>query len=226
MLGTCLWFGLAAGLAERLLYVWFPGTVGGNDLWYAAWADLLFFLAIGIPVLLIGLFAWRARLLGVTVFLCAALLALDCLVVAWPPFGHRAWQMALLSGGALLAAALVTVLFTRFSRQLAALLRVTLLPLVVYAVLYLGGGVWWARHQERREAAALHAAPGSPNVLLIIMDAVGANHLSTYGYSRNTSPHLSELAARGLLFERAVAPSSWTLPSHASMLTGRLPSEH
>src|SRR6185437_12462080 len=44
VLATCLWFGIVAGLTERLLYFLFPRPVGGNDLWYDALADLLLFL--------------------------------------------------------------------------------------------------------------------------------------------------------------------------------------
>lgn len=225
-LAICLWFGILAGIAERILYHFFPGTTGGNDLWYDALADLLFFAALSVPLLLAGLLGWRRYLSRVSFFFCSALFALDCLFVVWPPFGHRLGQMALLSGGALATAVLATALFLRFPARLLAWGRVTLPVLILYALLYLGGGAWRAHHEEAVRTAALHSRSGSPNVLLIIMDAVGANHLSTYGYERNTSPYLTELAARGVLFEKAVAPSSWTLPSHASMLTGRLPTEH
>jgi arylsulfatase A-like enzyme len=67
--------------------------------------------------------------------------------------------------------------------------------------------------------------PNSPNVLIIIVDTLRADHLSPYGYSRDTSPYLTKLAQQGVLFENAIAPSSWTLPSHASMLTGLYPHE-
>jgi arylsulfatase A-like enzyme len=53
-----------------------------------------------------------------------------------------------------------------------------------------------------------------------------ADHLSSYGYSRNTSPYIDRIAKEGSLFENAIAPSSWTQPSHASLLTGRYTYEH
>ena len=68
-------------------------------------------------------------------------------------------------------------------------------------------------------------SPGSPNVLLIVLDTVAADHLSLYGYERPTSPTMVELAERGIRFDRVQATSSWTLPSHASMFTGRWPHE-
>ena len=67
--------------------------------------------------------------------------------------------------------------------------------------------------------------PGSANVLLVVLDTVAAEHLSLYGYARPTSPTMAELAERGVRFERAQSSSSWTLPSHASLFTGRWPHE-
>ena len=64
-------------------------------------------------------------------------------------------------------------------------------------------------------------APGSPNVLLIVMDSVAAGHLALHGYERATSTTLGEVAERGIRFESARAACSWTLPSHATMFTGR-----
>lgn len=58
------------------------------------------------------------------------------------------------------------------------------------------------------------------HVVLISIDTLRADHLSCYGYGRPTSPALDALAAEGARFERCVASSSWTLPSHLTMLTG------
>ncbi len=55
---------------------------------------------------------------------------------------------------------------------------------------------------------------------------MGADHLSLHGYNRPTSPTIDELAARGIRFNQVRATSSWTLPSHASMFTGKWPHEH
>ena len=67
--------------------------------------------------------------------------------------------------------------------------------------------------------------PGSPNVLLVTLDSVCADHLRLHGYSRETSYTLEQLATHGIRFDRARSTSPWTLPSHASMFTGRLPHE-
>lgn len=65
-----------------------------------------------------------------------------------------------------------------------------------------------------------------PNIILICLDTLRADHLGCYGYDRNTSPNIDRLVTEGVLFERAIAPSSWTVPSHASMFTGLHPSVH
>ena len=64
---------------------------------------------------------------------------------------------------------------------------------------------------------------GQRNVILISLDTLRADHLGTYGYTRNTSPNLDRLAENGLVFEQAMSASHWTLPSHAAMLTGKDP---
>jgi arylsulfatase A-like enzyme len=61
---------------------------------------------------------------------------------------------------------------------------------------------------------------------VITLDTLRADHVSAYGYERQTTPNIDRLAHGGVLFEHAIANSSWTLPSHASLLTGRLPHEH
>jgi len=65
-----------------------------------------------------------------------------------------------------------------------------------------------------------------PNIILITCDTTRLDHLSCYGYHRKTSPHLDLLAKEGQRFERAVAVSSWTLPTHASLFTGLYPATH
>lgn len=70
------------------------------------------------------------------------------------------------------------------------------------------------------------AAAPSPSVLLISIDTLRADHLGSYGYHRPTSPVLDLLAGEGVRFSSAFSASSWTLPSHMSLLTSRYPQEH
>jgi len=65
-----------------------------------------------------------------------------------------------------------------------------------------------------------------PNVLLITLDSLTASHMSCYGYERETSPHIDAFAKQATLFRKAIATSPWTLPTHASIMTGKFPFEH
>jgi arylsulfatase A-like enzyme len=64
------------------------------------------------------------------------------------------------------------------------------------------------------------------HLIVIAIDTLRADHLGCYGYDRATSPTLDALAQRGMLFERAIATAPWTLPSFASMFSGRMPTRH
>jgi arylsulfatase A-like enzyme len=68
--------------------------------------------------------------------------------------------------------------------------------------------------------------PARPHVILVSIDTLRADHLGCYGYARDTSPRLDELARDAVVFRQAIAQAPSTLPSHASMLTSLLPSHH
>lgn len=65
-----------------------------------------------------------------------------------------------------------------------------------------------------------------PSIVLISIDTLRADHLGCYGYKRDTSPRIDRLARQGVVFRNCLATSSWTKPSHASMLTGLYPNVH
>ena len=68
--------------------------------------------------------------------------------------------------------------------------------------------------------------PRLPNVIILILDTARAQSFSGYGYARQTTPHLDALAAESVLYEQAIAPGCWSLPSQVSLLTGVFPSTH
>lgn len=133
------------------------------------------------------------------------------------------WSSLLLTIG-------LTVQYTRFvGRRLEGFLRFARIttPLLAGAVLALAlatsGAQAWS---ELRSTATLPPPPSNAqNVLLIVWDTVRAQNLSLQGYRRPTTPNLERFAARGAHFQNAFATSSWTLPSHASLFTGRWPHE-
>ncbi|TMA80612.1 MAG: hypothetical protein E6J77_18195, partial [Deltaproteobacteria bacterium] len=75
-------------------------------------------------------------------------------------------------------------------------------------------------------ACACRAPDPRPDVVVIVLDAVRADHLSAYGYARPTTPVIDALANAGVLYRRAISAGTWTVPGHASLLTGRLPTSH
>jgi arylsulfatase A-like enzyme len=81
--------------------------------------------------------------------------------------------------------------------------------------------------QEALSVAEYGDVRGEPyHIILISLDALRQDHVSCYGYHRETTLALDALAGEGTLFLNAFAQSPWTLPSHATVLTGLYPSSH
>ncbi len=226
------WFGLITGLVEgaemfgfqRLGWLNFTVAelnVSREILWIAPIFDLALFLVIGGVLAIAAAVIPRLSAAKVSLFLFSFLALYD-----WIGLSGR-FRLSV----SLLLSAGLAVSFTRWAlKRDSAVLRTMRrsLPWVAAAVLLLAGGIELGqRIAEARELAALSpAASGAPNLLIVVMDTVRADHLSAYGYSRATSPNFDRLAREGALFENAISTSSWTLPAHASLLTGRLPHEH
>lgn len=97
------------------------------------------------------------------------------------------------------------------------MVRITTIAIVM-ALALLGAMFWVSTLPERRVAG--------PNLVLIVLDTVRYDRTSLGRSDRDTTPFLRELATRGVSFTSARSPAEWTLPAHASLFTGRLPSEH
>jgi arylsulfatase A-like enzyme len=67
------------------------------------------------------------------------------------------------------------------------------------------------------------SSPSPPNVLLILVDTLRADHLGAYGYHRNTSPNLDSIAQRGIVVDAAQSVAPWTNPAIVSLFTGLYP---
>jgi arylsulfatase A-like enzyme len=218
---VAVWFALLSGFAEvaRLalgrfvLHQYVHRSL--QAVWTTPVAHLLLF-ALPMLVLVAVALARRRAPFRTSVFVFAALAALAVLLGV-PRLA--AWAAALLAVG-------VATQLVRFAaRREAFCLRLVrrtapalLVVLVLTAAAALGASAW----AERRAVAALPAPEaGAPNVLLIVMDTVRAQNMSLYGYARETTPELDRIARRGVVFDRAYSTAPWTLPSHASMFTGR-----
>jgi arylsulfatase A-like enzyme len=225
-------FGIAFGLLEAAALLYFAGTaplsspmgqsgVNAHILWIAPALDAAAFLLIG--VVLLGVLALRPRRPAQQIaWLVFSFLAVYGLLLA--PMRLTPWATRILAIGFTLA----LFRLVRPRMETAAQLLRCALPTLAGVWLLLGVGI---NVQERfREWSAVRnltpARPGSPNVLLIVLDTVRADKMSAYGYARPTTPFLERLAREGTLFTHAVATSSWTLPSHASLFTGLHPYQH
>ena len=189
--------------------------------WMTPVANAMLLLAAGTLVLLIAWLA-RGRIGWPVVLWTYGFLAVLSILFRFPSVDRRAWVI-LAAVIALQLQRWIAPRMTEFRR-----LARRSLPWLAGLILCLGVGRHaWLAWQERRGVAALPAADSAaPNVLLIILDTVRALDLSVYGYHRATTPFLERLAARGVVFEHALANAPWTLPSHASIFTGRVPHEH
>ena len=85
----------------------------------------------------------------------------------------------------------------------------------------IGAGAAWLVIRE-----VGRSAPARPNVIVISIDTCRADHLGCYNSERAVTPNIDILAQHATLFENVVAPTPLTLPSHTSMLTGRIPLAH
>jgi arylsulfatase A-like enzyme len=196
-------------------------AVSSEILWISSALDVPLFFAVGLIVLFLGRWLPYLDLLRWSVFLFVWITCFDWLALS----GRiRAY------GTLVLAAGLASIAMRWFSRHEPSAMRFArrTLPWVVATALFafigLEVGPWL---QERVATASLPVtSPGSPNILVIVVDTLRADHLSAYGYARATSPNFDRIAKQGVLFENAYSASSWTLPSHASLLTGRHLYEH
>ncbi len=221
-----LWAGLLAGTGEALLLGFERHLLHrliflSDDFWWMApLGEALLFLPLG---LLLDLGTrrlseerrWRLSLVAVLTLAGFAILQM------YPPLHWLA---------ALVIALGVAVQLSRWLGGAPTwFLRVIPISGVLVMLLGLAAALlprYRARESAERAAAAQPAArSGAPNVLVILLDTVRAMSLSLYGYERETSPRMAHWAAEGVTFERTIAPAPWTLPSHASLFTGRWPHE-
>jgi arylsulfatase A-like enzyme len=86
------------------------------------------------------------------------------------------------------------------------------------ALVTLQAGVSWAFRQD--------AGGERPDVIVLLVDALRADHLGCYGYGRDTSPAIDALARDGVVFRQAISQSTFTKTSIASLFTGRYPYRH
>lgn len=224
LLGLLLAFPVSTGLAvvEALPYQELRDTI---------WVILSSNITLGVASSLASVFAWlvlfhlaRVRLAesGAAITASAVTLAL----IAWPATsvlerinhdllpGFWEWQSILCNSCLLFAGAVLAYLMHRLlSRWQQATWqtgRVNWVALVVMALIPIGI-LWQDRSRERD--------PG-PDILVLLIDILRADHLSCYGYERPTTPNIDRFAQDAILFENPISPSTFTKTSVASIFTG------
>ena len=225
-----LTMGIVYGLLEALescLLALVPGALAwrsGNS------ARILWVAPIvygGVGVILGALFFGFSRIARgidwILVFVFTAVVAGGFLGAMLQGQVFSAWASVLLALG---IATQLTRLFRRWRGRIQPLARRLVVPLVgvVAFIAITELGVSAAR--EQWTLARLPAAQQRPNVLVLVADTLRADHVSGYGYGRPTTPRLDRLAAESRTFTNAYSASSWTLPAHASLMTGRRVYEH
>jgi arylsulfatase A-like enzyme len=194
-------------------------------------------LALGLPVAIaIGVMTWlglrRAQppafTAGLTVAACLwmGIVAAGPILLALPvgfhslPAGVPAAFLYLLVGAALVWRAGASL----FGRPVVLVTPVLALASLLAVVAFKNPATDRTAFERGPDPAAI----GRSNLLVLILDTVRADHVSLYGYERDTTPELAGWSARrsAAVFPRVYSPSSWTAPAHLSLFTGTLPSEH
>lgn len=221
MLLLALWSGVLAGWIQLLglaVRRWGLGEFlfVGPDVWWTTPATtiaMFLILAGGASILA----RWLDLLVWPTLVTGYSLLGIFSFLYLFPQI-HRIAAIVLAAGASVQigrAVARRPIALARLTRRTTPLL----LLMVFMTALATRGALW--RHERRADQALGAISEAAPNILLIILDTVRAMNLSLFGYGRPTSPNLTAIASEGTVFSQAYSTSPWTLPSHASMFTGR-----
>jgi arylsulfatase A-like enzyme len=233
-------FSVAAGIAEAIASLPHTGLRLG-DLFYGVNIHLLLALVVifALRVLFWTVsdrsFPWIA-LAGVLVVELAVCVPFWMNQQPWmPAFASAAGKGA--AAGVSLAGALIAVLLAfgasrrvpgsvsaGWTRGVRGKLGIALAFLLLVAN---GLAVW--KEAPRKKAAAVRSNAAElerPHVVVILIDTLRRDHVSYYGYERPTSPNLDRLLGESYVFSAAYTPSTWTIPSVASLFTGLYPTAH
>ncbi|MEZ4248468.1 MAG: sulfatase-like hydrolase/transferase [Polyangiales bacterium] len=241
--------GLIVGLTEALVVLFGAnGTVAFRVVPYGGAAYAIFFGLAGAGMGLV--LAWSGRWMKreaapeneafartAAFFTSAAAFALGAFRIRRDVFAEElVWKsgkgLGVLVGCLVAATVIYLVVFyaLRFVGKSKLALRAFTMPLVVAGVIGALTGVSMANGSAPpivdRNPSTAAAPSGAGNVLFIVVDTLRADHLPAYGYGEIQTPNLDAFAGDAIRFDQAFANASWTRPSFASILSGRLPSSH
>ena len=229
LLPMALVLGMVSGLVEGVIHMTLQRLNILEQVWYQ-----IFWISAGFNAAALGLVALVLKLvlrkssrqgwMGFgSVFVISAGALLPCTALALKEWMNSISILVLTLG---LATGFTRWFFRQPDRNARFFRGRLSLVTAITALVFIGiqGGLWL---QATRATANLPAAAANaPDILVIVLDTLRADHLTTYGYSRPTSPTLDRLAKEGVLFENAFSTCSYSLQSHASMLTGLYTYQH
>jgi arylsulfatase A-like enzyme len=244
--GVALWLTALVAVAATVIELFVSRPTGGalltaRDLAYALDLHLLAALAAALGLRIV---CWRAPENTFPAIALGGMLAVELGVVGvhWltrasfmPPFYTPLGKtVAALGFGAALAAAIVLArragrlvrreTWMRGTRGLWGAAGIALGALILAA-----NAALVAVHFPRPARIAVRAdaaARARPDVFIILVDALRRDHVSYFGYERPTTPNIDRLLAESAVFTAASTPSTWTIPSVATLFTGLYPSSH
>lgn len=212
---AAIWAGalhaLIIGTRSQLLgqFVWSSRDV----VWMAPIGYLIVFGIVALPLSVCAALAPRWITLRAVIF-CFAALAAFSVALLFPRI-HWLASLALAFGVGYRFAQGANAAWAHAGR------RATVMAAAALAATGATMRLTRAASESRAIGSAEASHVDAPNVLYIILDTVRARSLSAYGATHRTSPQLEQLASEGALFEHAFATAPWTLPSHATLVTGR-----
>jgi arylsulfatase A-like enzyme len=205
------WYGKSV-LFDHLIFM-HPGCV-----WMSAWMQLGIF---AIPVAVLVCMAWKRERLDLLLVTVTALSFIAWLNLLMLVPGLFFWARLVAAAG---LATATGRFFVKRRRACLRFVRYSIFPLLVLAAIL---PPLQLRSQRAREADLLASLPAAqttdPNILFVVLDTVRADALDLENVDRSVTPNLARLANRGVVFEQAMSNAPWTLPSMASIFTGRLP---
>ena len=219
---VALFFALVAGITEMLIaaakifllhqLAWVSRDVA----WMAPLAYVIFFGLAAAGLLVAARLVNRPLSFAAAVGIFAALTAYSLLM---PHAKIATVASVVLAGGIGLR---IGQLVSRRPGRQAAWVRTGTMWMLAFVACTAASTRLWRTVAERRGRATLVAASkDAPNVLLLILDTGRRSSMSLHGYARPTTPMLSRLADKSVVFDGAITAAPWTLPSHASLFSGR-----
>ncbi len=223
---VAVWMGLVTASIELFIF-WFRWRfidatalsslqLNQHAMWMVPLSDAVIFAGAGLGVAVLARLTHSRRVAGLGV---AALCALAVYALLLTYRGLSSLACGAMSAGVGFRLGLLILAHPRSCRRV----------ILATAPVLVGATVLAWSMEPSRERLAGHGLPpapaGAPNVLFIVMDTVRAESLGADSQGRTIAPVLDRLARRGVRFEQARSSAPWTLPSHASMFTGRLPHE-